>query len=652
VDDNNETDDEIDNPENENEGTDNDNDNDDDNDDDNDNDTDNDEDNDDDDDDNDDDEEHAKIAGVRGNLAGVTEEKEEDFEQKMNTRYGTRTEEHNLRPRKPRDYGHIHTTLEHTCMTQHSVNKGLKVFGESGSEAVVAEMQQLHDRDVIEPKKSSMLTREEKHKALHYLMFLKKKRCGRIKARGCADGRKQRIYKTKEETSAPTVAIESLMLSCTIDAKEKRKVVTADIPGAFMQADMDEVIHMKLEGPLAELLTKVNPAKYEKFIEIEKGKPVMYVLLKKALYGTLQAALLFWQDLSGNLEEWGYTVNPYDTCVMNKMVNGKQCTILWHVDDLKISHVDQDVIEEVLDLLDKKYGKEAPLTVTRGHVHEYLGMTVDYSEEGKVAIIMEPFIEAMLDDLPADMDGEASSPAANHLFEVNADAEQLDEATSQMFHTNTAKLLFLSRRARPDIQTAVAFLTTRVKAPDVDDYKKLARCMKYLRATITLHLTLEGDDLRVVKWWVDGSFAIHPDMKSHTGATMMMGKGSIYSTSIRQKLNTKSSTEAELVAVDDVMPQILWTQYFLKAQGYDVETATIYQDNQSAMLLEKNGKGSSGKRTRHVNIRYYFVTDRIKSKEVQVEYCPTGIMRGDFFTKPLQGTPFRTFRDQILNVKT
>jgi hypothetical protein len=90
-------------------------------------------------------------------------------------------------------------------------------------------------------------------------------------------------------------------------------VVTADIPGAFMQADMDKIIHMKLEGPLAKLLIKVDPKKYEKFMEMERGgKPVIYVQLKKALYGTLQAALLFWEGLSENLNEWGFKLNPYD----------------------------------------------------------------------------------------------------------------------------------------------------------------------------------------------------------------------------------------------------------------------------------------------------------------------------------------------------
>jgi hypothetical protein len=113
------------------------------------------------------------------------------------------------------------TQLQNIVMTQHSIKKELKIFGKTGADAVVNEMQQLHDRSVIEQKKANMLTREEKHKALQYLMFLKKKRCGRIKGRGCADGRKQRIYKTKEETTAPTVAVESLMLLSIIDAKEQ-----------------------------------------------------------------------------------------------------------------------------------------------------------------------------------------------------------------------------------------------------------------------------------------------------------------------------------------------------------------------------------------------------------------------------------------------
>jgi hypothetical protein len=132
---------------------------------------------------------------------------------------------------------------------------------------------------------------------------------------------------------------------------------------------------------------------------------------------------------------------------------------------------------------------------------------------------------------------------------------------------------------------------------------------------------------------------------------MSMGKGSTYSTSLRQRLNTTSSTEAEVVGVADVMPMILWTRYFLEAQGYDIGESKLYQDNMSSILLEKNGRASSGKRTRHINIRYFFVADRVKSGEIGIEYCPTDDMVGDFFTKPLQGGKFVKFRKAVMNLK-
>jgi hypothetical protein len=110
-------------------------------------------------------------------------------------------------------------------------------------------------------------------------------------------------------------------------------------------------------------------------------------------------------------------------------------------------------------------------------------------------------------------------------------------------------------------------------------------------------LTLEVEQGLVIKWYVDASFAVHPDMQSHTGATMTLGKGAVYSISTKQKINTKSSTEAELVGVNDAMPLVMWTPNFLEGQGYDVQDNVVYQDNQSAILLENNGCVSSGRCT-------------------------------------------------------
>jgi Reverse transcriptase (RNA-dependent DNA polymerase) len=373
------------------------------------------------------------------------------------------------------------------------------------------------------------------------------------------------------------------------------------------------------------------------------------VRLVKALYGTLKAAMLFWKKLTGILEGWDFTTNPYDPCVANKTIDGKQCTIAWHVDDLKISHVDKEVVSGMIEQLKGEFGKEEPLTINRTKIHDYLGMTLDFSIDGKVVVTMLDYIASVLDDAPDDMSGMTANSAAAHLLTVNDNAETLDQPTADYFHRTVARLLFACKRARPDIQPAICFLCSRVQSPDVDDYKKLARVIRYLRGCPDMPLTLECDG-DTVKWWADASFAVHPDMKSHTGGMMSMGKGAVYGMATRQKVNTKSSTEAEVVGANDVMPQLLWTQYFLKAQGYSSTNTILYQDNKSAILLAKNGRASSSKRTRHLNIRYYFITDRIASKELTVEYCPTEDMLADFFTKPLQEALFRKLRDLIMNL--
>jgi hypothetical protein len=146
---------------------------------------------------------------------------------------------------------------------------------------------------------------------------------------------------------------------------------------------------------------------------------VLYVELKKVLYGTLRAVLLFWKKFSAQLQEPAFEINPYDWCVANKMINGKQCTILWHVDDLKISHSEHKIVSSIIQQLEKTFGEEAPLTITHSKVHDYLGMTIDYSTSSKVKITMVDYITNMLNELPSDMDGEAATAAANHPFEVN-----------------------------------------------------------------------------------------------------------------------------------------------------------------------------------------------------------------------------------------
>ena len=154
---------------------------------------------------------------------------------------------------------------------------------------------------------------------------------------------------------------------------------------------------------------------------------------------------------------------------------------------------------------------------------------------------MPQYIDGLVEEIPVDLSsGVATTPAANHLFQVNPEAMKLSEAQAEHYHHLVAKLLYLCKRTRPDLHTAVAFLTPRVQGPDVDDWKKLGRCLRYLRATQKLPLTLCCDPAGVIQWWIDASFAVHPDMRSHTGATMSLGKGAVYSFSTKQRINTRS----------------------------------------------------------------------------------------------------------------
>jgi hypothetical protein len=238
--------------------------------------------------------------------------------------------------------------------------------------------------------------------------------------------------------------------------------------------------------------------------------------------------------------------------------------------------------------------------------------------------------------------------APEDLFKVDEDSTKLDVKQSTAFHNIVAKALYMVKRARPDASVAIAFLTTRVRSPDIDDWRKLGHLIEYLRATVDLQLILGSNKGGVLQWYVDASFAVHANMRGHTGSGLTMGRGFPIVASTKQKLNTRSSTESELVGVDDMMPSILWTRYFLNAQGFNVKDNILFQDNKSTILLARNGKASSSRRTKHINVRYFFITDRISKGELRVEWCPTKDMVADFMTKPLQGSTFKKFRDLIM----
>jgi hypothetical protein len=154
-----------------------------------------------------------------------------------------------------------------------------------------------------------------------------------------------------------------------------------------------------------------------------------------------------------------------------------------------------------------------------------------------------------------------------------------------------------------------------------------------------------------MKSFVDASFAVHMDMKSHTGGGISWGLGILLSMCQKQRLNAKSSTEAEVIGVSDFLSGMIWARMFLEKQGYVINESILYQDNQSAIKIEENGPKSCSKRSRHIDMRYFFIKDRLQSEKITVVYCPTECMVADFFTKPLQGKLFHYLKAIVMGHK-
>jgi hypothetical protein len=355
-------------------------------------------------------------------------------------------------------------------MTQLSLKSGLREWGDKAYTVAESEMKQLHFRNTFKPMHWSKLTAIQHQTVLESHMFLKEKRDGKIKGRTVIGGNKQREYISKEDASSPTVATESVLLSCIIDAEEERDVTVIDIPNAFIQTrveDEKDMAIIKIHGVLVDILVEIAPDAYKSYATTDKkGVRQLLVQCQKALYGTMVASLLYYRKFTKSLTDIGFELNPYDPCVANKMIEGKQMTIsCFHVDDCKLSHRMRKVMDKMIEWLRQEYESifedgSGKMMVSRGKVHKYLGMTLDYTTRGQVKITMIDYVEEILtafDKADPKGGGTKTSAAPETLFKSDEDCEKLQPSKAVEFHNLVAKPLYATKRARPDTCTAIAF---------------------------------------------------------------------------------------------------------------------------------------------------------------------------------------------------
>jgi hypothetical protein len=428
-----------------------------------------------------------------------------------------------------------------------------------------------------------------------------------------------------------------------IAATKQHDVMTVDITGAYLHCDVKEVIYMKLDPIVSKILVELDHS-YAEFVT-ESGQ--IWVRLKKALYGLVESARLFYDHLCTTLTTIGFEMNPYDRCVFTRKVDGDTQYVCFHVDDLFCSASDPALNDQLYRELNDAYPRCVKRHNARDEVIDYLGMDFDFkSSPGNVLINQTAYIEKMLKSHP--VEGDAASPARNDLFEEEQDSLLLSPVEKELFHTAVAKLLYLSKRARPDIQVAIAVLTTRVQDPSAKDDKRLKRVLQYLKGTKNKKLILNASG-RNISVPIDSSYAVHPrTRKSHTGVQISLGRGTVFAASVKQRIVTKSSSEAELVGTSDGASQAIWTKNFLDALDWNPDSPILLlQDNQSAKILEEQGWTSNG-RMKHLDIRYFWVKQFVDNNVMQVRWVDTQNMVADILTKPLQGAIFNKLRDRLL----
>jgi hypothetical protein len=370
------------------------------------------------------------------------------------------------------------------------------------------------------------------------------------------------------------------------------------------------------------------------------------VELDKALYGCVEAAALWFEDLCATLLADGFVQNAHDACVFNKIgPDGNQITVVAHVDDLMVTSRSESNLECFDQHLRRKYPE---VKMHRGLVLNYVGMTFDFRTPGEVRVTMDNCTEDILRTSGATKT--KPTPAASTLFDIRPDAVKATVEEAKYFHTHVAKLLYLAKRTRPECLGAVAFLSTRVQACDVDDLAKLRRLHGYILGSRDRGVVLRVGERLGVRAFVDAAYGVHAASgKSHTGCVVMLGeRGPVFSKSTKQKIVTKSSTEAELIGLSDSAGQVIHIRSFVEAQGHSTGPAVVYQDNLSTMALMKRG-GPGSERTRHIAIRHFWLAEKVENKEVVIQHLSTVDMCANALTKPVQGAQFVRERQLLTN---
>ena len=460
-------------------------------------------------------------------------------------------------------------------------------------------------------------------------LFLKDKGNKELKARFVGGGHRQ-CEKIYERKSSPTVGAATIFI-VVVDAAHKNKVVAVlDVPCAYLHASRDGLpkVYIRLAKDLVKIFLKLQPD-YASCVHSDGSLIVESI---KGLYGLIESSFTWYNHFAKFLGELGFKCCDGDLCLFK---NDQDVLIALYVDDLLITG-EATLVRDTCNKIQQRFG-DCKLKI--GKSFNYLGMTFDI-QNGKVGVKID------FEKLLVNINKSCDTPAPGHLLTQSGNDHLLNDMHKEKFHSTVAKLLYIAKRTRPDILLPVNFLCTRVQHPNMGDYLKLVRVLRYLYGTsdesLVLTMNEATNETITLHVYIDAAYGVHDDMKSHSGMVISLGEGALLAMSTKQKCISKSSTEAELIAVTDLLPEAFHLKKIVEAITGKKVRIILYQDNMATISMIKNGVG--GGRSKHIKIRFGWLKERLDDGDFEVEHKPTKLMLADGATKPKQGMEFESFK--------
>jgi len=525
-----------------------------------------------------------------------------------------------------------------------TINQSITKLGDKAKEAIISELKSCYEKDVWTPIKIKDIIYSQRSKILPSKLFVKEKlnnngELDKVKARLVACGNLQPDGE-KGEYYSPTATIENIQMIISISHKFNKKFTVLDVSNAYLNAHMTEDIYMRIGKDVVKVIDEIG------LLDSTYMEPrgSMIVKLNRALYGCKESAKLWNIHVSTILIQLGYQPNPYDKCIFVKKVDNRIDYAVVYVDDIIIISDEQMEHLHVIDTLTEKFHKLTISCNTTDTTFDYIGMKVVLCADGHVKFDMSNYIRRLLDEY--DIREKSSYPYNNNLFKIR-EIEKLDTSEQSWMRSLIAKLLYVAKRNRNDIMLPISFLTTRVNNYDIDDKNKLMKVMNYLNSTTMLTLNLHINLPIRLECYCDASYAPHITGQSLTAFGMTLGRGLFACTVSKQKCIAQSIAEAELMAANRAVINLIYYQRFLSALHLNPNRPILYQDNRAAMFL---ANGALPQRTKHMDVKQLFIIDLIKHKRIEEVQIPTKSMLIDHLTKPMVTPHFKDIRDESMGI--